>query len=96
MSKKPQDALTVLQSFNPEKQKQAQEQLSIAIKAHTETVIAKNNELIELKKIKLDPTIVKYLVNEFNVQQADVELLLRKNNNDISIVIDKLVNTTQY
>ena len=81
----------LLHSLNPEVQKAAQERLTNAMKAYGEEMVKKNLELAELRKIKVDAAVVKYLVQEFNLSQADVELMLRKNDNNLDTVLDLII-----
>lgn len=84
--------MTLLQQLDPNVQKKAQEKLTNEMKAWAETNAKKNAELAELRKIKVDSAVVKYLVAEFGVPQAEVELSLRQNDNDLDKVMDLLVN----
>lgn len=73
------------------KQKTTQEAMTNAIRAHAQEfgkIVAENNEL---KKIKVEAHVVKYLMEEFDLELAEAEKLLRVNNNDLDAVLTSLL-----
>lgn len=89
-------ALSLLKQLDPAEQKKAQEKLTAAIQEWAQGNAAKNAELAELRKIKVDLATVKYLVAEFGLPQAEVELLLRQNNNNLDVVLTQILNSGAF
>jgi hypothetical protein len=83
----------LFQQLDPALQKQAQERLANAMKEYVLEVQAKNAELEPLRAIKIDVAVAKYLATEFSIPQLDIEWMLRKNDNNVDVVVEKLLSS---
>lgn len=83
----------MLFSLQAEQQKKATENLKLAMQQDAKTQQQLKLELAELKKIKVDSVLAKALAAEFDVPVADIELLLRRNENDSDKVVTLLIDT---
>lgn len=89
-------AMSLLKQLDPAAQKKAQEKLTAAIQEWAQANATKNAELAELRKTKVDLATVKYLVAEFNLPQAEIELMLRQNNNNLDVVLAQILNSSAF